>query len=350
MSTYLSNSSAFETAVSRGVTSVRSAKLTQLVSAVKLYVSRPTAEHIRDVQAKFTAWRNGDPMEFYNRGTAIADDFNAEVKDALETFGLGPPPTFHGDPDDPDAEDQEERKEHLPPAPAVAANRWRKLKKAGTTGMGAASAGISIAQRVTGTGPTALIAGAAAATSATGIGLIAVGGGLQIAASTQAVRSAAKTHDHLKNLMDLYNRRKDSELQHCVAVTSTKKEGLSGTSNDLPNLDGAGHDLVANHVLSYIIHKKGAKRRRKLISAIPVIGMIEVGRAVLKKRYKLEEGTLGKHRERAAKWLAVHFLQCDCVLSQSIVAELYSDEEMKLLREEEYEEVTKYLVRKISST
>jgi hypothetical protein len=42
---------------------------------------------------------------------------------------------------------------------------------------------------------------------------------------------------------------------------------------------------------------------------------------------------------------------CDCLLSQSIVAELYSDEEMQSLRaNEEYEEVAEYLARKMRST
>jgi hypothetical protein len=63
------------------------------------------------------------------------------------------------------------------------------------------------------------------------------------------------------------------------------------------------------------------------------------------------QGTAGVHRKNAAYWLTGHFIRCEYALANSIVAALYSIEEMHWLRQKcDYHEISEYLSRKMQST
>jgi hypothetical protein len=90
---------------------------------------------------------------------------------------------------------------------------------------------------------------------------------------------------------------------------------------------------------------------RKIVTALPVFGVAESARALGQKAIKKSRGTLGANRLAAAEWLACHFLECDCQLTQAIVVELYNGSEMEAFKEiNSYEEVAQYLAMKMKST
>ena len=60
-------------------------------------------------------------------------------------------------------------------------------------------------------------------------------------------------------------------------------------------------------------------------------------------------GSLGKERESHAHVLAKHFITHDCMLCQSIVSELLSDEEEEWLRYQEFPIVKGVLMEKFKS-
>jgi hypothetical protein len=341
MSEYLSRPSEFENAINRGGLSFRSSALTQLVSAVNQYVTNRFADgseaskyQVREVASRFYAWKIGDPKEFARRGAPLEAGFCDELANAFEAAGL------IGDPDDPPNVQMVE--ERFPPPPAVARNRWRDYKRAGKLGLTGVSAGVSLAQTATHTG--ALAAATGAAVGATGIGLFAVAGAVQVGTTVLASRAAYKTYHHIKGLQELYDSRdRFSGAGHCGQIVgdSLQQNGWSHVS----------HDMVANHVLPYIIRKKTSKMYRKVVTAVPVIGVAESARAVGQKAIKKLRGTLGANRLAAAEWLACHFLECDCQLTQAIVAELYSVGEMEALKgTDSYQEVAQYLALKMKST
>ena len=196
-----------------------------------------------------------------------------------------------------------------------------------------------------GVGVKAALIGGVATVSATGIGAVAVGGLATVVGSGLAINAYRKTSNHLKNLMDLYNHRNSPDLKRC---------GIFGEANPLvPGagaLDPAAHDIVANQVLPYIIKQKSRKMGRKKIAAVPVIGLVEGGRAILHNLAKRWSGTQGQARVERARWLANHFCEYDCEISKQIVVELYSVEEMYWLLDQEPEEVAQLLAEKMQST
>ena len=195
------------------------------------------------------------------------------------------------------------------------------------------------------TGATFLAAatGAAVAVSATGVGLIATSVGIAVTTSVLAGRSAWKTKKHLDGLQDIYDKRGSksfSEPQLCQMASKTAKTQAAYIQ----------HDMIANLVLPYIIHKKDAKFKRKVVTAVPFLGAVETARAVVKKAYKYASGTLGVNRRNAASWLACHLITCDCALVQAIVSELYCVGEMEWLKYQKYGIVIEYLEQKLKST
>ncbi len=213
--------------------------------------------------------------------------------------------------------------------------------------MKAANVGIFAAEEATKTGLIALLTGSAAAVSATGIGLVAGGAALSVVTSMLALRSAVKTNRHVLVLQKLYNGRRGDEFkQNCIEI-------LRDGTMQHTRWCQISHEIVAEHVLPYIIHKKTSKYIRKSVTGIvPIAGALSItGFGAVKKLYKLARGTAGVNRKNAAGWLAEHFCRCDCVLANSIVSALYSIEEMKRLREEwDYNEIADCLAQKMQST
>jgi hypothetical protein len=213
------------------------------------------------------------------------------------------------------------------------------VKVAGTAG----SVGSVTAQSLTGYNGIALATGAAAA-SATGIGLVVGGGLLTVGSCVFAARSAYKSYRHRNVLQEIF--RRGAELP-CQKIPSYGN-AVPGLHKLLPR-NAVQHDAVLNGVLPYLISQKDAKFKRKAFSAVPGAALLETMRAVGKKAYKQLAGTLGVDRKHAARWLAIHLITHDCALTQAIVAELYSFEEMLLLKTYDSDKVVPYLEDKMKS-
>lgn len=211
----------------------------------------------------------------------------------------------------------------------------KRLVKAGATAGNLASSG---AQLGTHTGAYAMATGAAAA-SATGIGLVVIGGVVTVGTSIFAARSAYKTKQH----RDVLER-----LQRGTAGMICKHLDLE--LNGDRYRDHRQHNVVQDEVLPYLIHQKTSKYHRKVVSAVPGLGLLETARAVGKKAYKAWSGTLGQERTEAARWLAMHLITHNCALAQLIVAELYSADELFIMLKFESERLVPLLADKMRST
>lgn len=215
-------------------------------------------------------------------------------------------------------------------------NRWRDYKRAGKIGMIGASAGIQVAQMATGTGTLALIAAGSAA-SATGIGLVVTGAVFTLVTAGCSAVSAHKSRLHRNGLQAIYERRK---AYICRMVDPADTKGINHFE----------HKSISEDVLPYLVEQKNKKYHRKVVGAVPGIGLAETLRAVGKKAYKAASGTLGLERNRSARWLAKHLITHDCALAQAIVAELFSFEEMVWIKDQEFDEVVKLIEGKMKST
>jgi hypothetical protein len=336
----------FEKAITRGWLSSRSAELGACVTAVNNHVKSPTTDNLREVCYRYVFWQSQKPAEFQQRGQAFEADFWQELADEYRCKGIQLEPDFDSD------GEVGERKlapSEIPPPRAIPINRWtnpRHVKRAAKIGAGAASAGLTVAQNVTGASTQALVLGGLAAVSATGVGLIVTAGALTIATSVLNATSAWKTKGHITELQNIYTHRNLSPFNdedYCQQIPALDVAVKTRESY-------VQHDMIANQVLPYIISKKKAKFARKVVAAVPVVGSIETLRALGKKGYKAVKGTLGANRANAAGWIASHLITCDCLLAQAIVAELYSAAEMEWLKGQRYEDITDYLALKLKST
>lgn len=215
-------------------------------------------------------------------------------------------------------------------------NRWRTAKIAGKAGLAAAGVGVQVAQYATGASTLALLTAGAAA-SATGIGLIVTGAALTLSTSVLSARSANKSRLHRNHLQDIQKR---VNSYACGPIDA----------NDQASLRQTEHQVIADGVLPYLIQQKSTKYHRKVVGAVPGVGLLETVRAVGRKAYKAYTGELGVKRHRAARWLALHLITHNCGLAQAIVAELYSFEEMLWIKDQEFKEVIKLLEDKMKST
>jgi hypothetical protein len=249
-------------------------------------------------------------------------------------------PAFHEDP-----EEGNESVKFFDP-PKVVKNRRAAAKKAGKALLSVSEKTLGLAQHAAHAGTigttAALITGAAV--SATGVGLLAAAGAGMIVSSSLAARSAYKTHHHLKGLQDIYNDRKNlGGEQGCKEVSS------DGSENPTP-YSRASHEIIANEVLPYIIRQKVKKRRFKIVSANPVGSPLATLYAIGNKWVKAQRGELGKSRNAAAQWLGAHFLECNCELASSIIAELHGEGKVKAFAELEFKDVWPELANKMKST
>lgn len=215
-------------------------------------------------------------------------------------------------------------------------NRWRTAKRTGKVGLTVAGVGVQVAQYATGASTLALVTAGAAA-SATGIGLIVTGAALTLSTSILSARSAYKSREHRNHLQAIQDR---VNAYACMSIDA----------NDRASLRPIEHQVIADGVLPYLIEQKSTKYHRKVVGAVPGVGLLESVRAIGKKAYKAATGTLGVKRHRAARWLALHLITHNCGLAQAIVAELYSFEEMLWIKDQEFTEVIKLLEDKMKST
>ncbi len=217
-------------------------------------------------------------------------------------------------------------------AKVIYRRRNRTTKKIANVTANAAFYGVSIAGYATKTSSTATIAALAtgAAVGATGVGLLVGTAALYAGYAVQAGISASKTNKHVNNLKQI---QKDASQYSCI------------------HKGGHDHTVLANTILPYIIEKKRTKLHRKVAVAgsAGLYSNIEAPRAALKKVYKLVKGTAGKNREYYATVLARHFLKGGCMLADTIVGELYSEEEMNLIAELDHDVVVELLMDKMKS-
>jgi hypothetical protein len=222
------------------------------------------------------------------------------------------------------------------PGAGVPINRWRTGKQVAKVGGVVGGMGIQAAQFATGTSTLALVTAGAAA-SATGIGLIVTGAALTLGMAATSAVAAHKSRLHRNHLQAIADR---VRAYACGPVDPTNAEGLNRFE----------HECIANDVLPYIIEQKNKKFHRKVVGAVPGVGLLESARAIGKKAYKAATGTLGQERNRSARWLAKHLITHNCGLTQAIVAELYSFDEMLWLLEQDFPTVVRFLEDKLKST
>jgi hypothetical protein len=222
-----------------------------------------------------------------------------------------------------------------PPPEGTPVNRWRTTKRTGKVGLTIAGVGVQVAQQATGASTLALLTAGAAA-SATGIGLIVTGAALTLSTSILSARSAYKSREHRNHLQAIQDR---VNAYACMTI--------DGKDASLRPIE---HQTIADGVLPYLIEQKSTKYHRKVVGAVPGLGLLESVRAIGNKAYKAATGTLGVKRHRAARWLALHLITHNCGLAQAIVAELYSFEEMLWIKDQEFKEVVKLLEDKMKST
>ncbi len=197
------------------------------------------------------------------------------------------------------------------------------------------SIGVSIAQQVTSSQGVvglgyAAATGAAVGLSATGIGLIVVGGVLTLVQSAASIRSAIKTSAHIDGLLVVQSKSKDVNEDTKYKCTCLLMEGAQFYigKTDIINSSGkpdkrSSHDIIIENVLPYIIAKKYAKYYRKIYGAVPVVGsFFELVRAKAKGAYKIMSGTRGVNREKAALWLAYHWMTHNCEAANAIIVEI----------------------------
>ncbi len=224
--------------------------------------------------------------------------------------------------------------EELPTGKPV--NRWREYKTAGKIGMAASGVGVQVAQYATGTGTLALVTAGAAA-SATGIGLVVTGAVLTLATAGCSAVSAHKSRLHRNGLQAIYDRR------NAYACGPVDIKDTAGTNH-------FEHKSITEDVLPYLIEQKNKKYHRKVVGAVPGLGLAETIRAVGKKAYKAASGNLGVERNRAARWIAKHLITHNCGIAQAIVAELFSFEEMLWIKDQEFDDIVKLVEGKLKST
>ena len=92
--------------------------------------------------------------------------------------------------------------------------------------------------------------------------------------------------------------------------------------------NGSDHELISNTILPAIISKKKLKRTRKGVSGVSVLGgMLASAHSAKNGLVKRLKGNRGEKRHFHAEVLARHLVTHQCELVQSIVAELFSENE-----------------------
>lgn len=224
--------------------------------------------------------------------------------------------------------------EQLPNGKPV--NRWRAAKQVAKGSIAAASGGIQVLQQATHTSTVALAAAGAAA-SATGIGLVVTGAVITLATAGLSAVSAHKSRLHRNSLQEMYDRR---NAYVCGPVDISDRSGV----------DRVAHKCIAEEVLPYLIEQKNKKYHRKAVGAVPGLSVAVTLRGATNNIYKRLRKTIGKERTYSAQMLAIHLIIHNCSITQAIVSELFSFEEMLWIKDQEYDDVVKLLEGKMKST
>lgn len=209
-------------------------------------------------------------------------------------------------------------------------------KTVATTANTVGSMGVSVASLATGTNSLA-VAGAiaaGAAVSATGVGLVVAGGVLTLASIGTNATSMVKTAAHVTALKKIRSHLGEFRRCNCPDPSFVR-------------LDMAcDHDWIGNKVLPYIISQKTEKAVKKGVGVLP-------GASILTNAYRLGRYAFKKDRGKKRGFLAYvltrHLITHDCMLAGAIVAELFSDQEMLVLRRFDSDQSSPVIARKMKS-
>ena len=196
-------------------------------------------------------------------------------------------------------------------------DRHKTAKDIAKKSMMVAKKGISVAQMATGQSGAMGLAknaaiGASVGLSATGVGLLVTSSTFAVINSGLAIKSARSTHLHIRGLEKISEAKKGLKCDSCSGVSR----------------NGSDHELISNTILPAIISKKKLKRARKGVSGVPVLGgMLASAHSAKNGLVKRLKGNRGEKRHFHAEVLARHLVTHQCELAQSIVAELFSENE-----------------------
>lgn len=210
-----------------------------------------------------------------------------------------------------------------------AENRHTKLKKGANVALDGAGIGVQVASRVSDVSALEVLGAAAAGTVATtGFGLVVGGAGLTIIGMGKNLTAAHKSQRHMEGLSEI------------------AKKGASYA--DACTGDQVRHTVLLNDVLPYVIKQKKTKRNRRVVKAVPGVGLAESLRAIGRRLTKKDRG---KFRMMAAECLAAHLIVGRCKLAEDITTELYDYESMVWIRDAcEVEAGMEILADKMKST
>ena len=204
-----------------------------------------------------------------------------------------------------------------------------------TTAMTVGSIGLTGAQLGTQTSSLA-VAGAiaaGAAVSATGLGLVIAGGVLTVSGMALSTVSMAKSAAHVTGLKKIQNNTRRFSACACAGQIASLE-----MTND--------HGWIATKVLPYIISQKTEKAVKKGAGILPGVSLLtnvyRLGRYAFKK-------DRGKKRNFYAHVLTRHLITHDCALAGAIVAELYSSNEMLVLRQFDSDQSGPLIAKKMKS-
>lgn len=209
------------------------------------------------------------------------------------------------------------------PDPRSTVDRGRTGKRVASGAVTAAQAGLTGAQ--IGTGISALTVGGAIATgaavSATGVGLVVTAAAMTLGSIVTNATSMIKSISHFENLREIQAKYIACEYAGCIPLAATAEMTFD-------------HATIGTTILSYIIDQKTEKAVKKGVGAVG-LGVLTTLYSIGRAAYKSAAGTKGKQRNFYAHVLARHLITHHCQLAEAIVAELLSEEEMRILKGED---------------
>lgn len=284
---------------------------------------------LRALERALVQWIQKNPNEVAKRGTLLPE-LKRDVADRMFQFSMVPTINNHV---------RYERGlgiedvEHGTPV-----NLWVKSRSLAWGASWVASTGISAATNLTGGGTLAMVGMGTTlftVSAATGVGLVIGGCAVMVGNSVIQAKAAVSSYKHKKALEEIL------EMERSGG-------GVCGGLCNHPR-DHDEHMKILDEVLPYIIAQKRKKTIRRGVGSIPVVSLGETVRSIGRKIGKTVTGSIGQQREAHAMTLAKHFITHDCMLAQSIVRELLSDEEEQWLRYQQFPIVAAVLAEKMKS-
>ena len=209
----------------------------------------------------------------------------------------------------------------------------RKVRQYASMATSAVSAGVSITSNakylaLAGVGGAAVLGAGTA-----GVGLLVAGAVMTTVGVATSGASAYKTHGHIEGLKTLQMSPRSSCIcqDHRYAAEMAKD-----------------HEMIQGTILQYIIDKKSAKFKKKVVGSVGLsmaTSVHRLGKAI----YKSAKHTKGVNRTHYANILARHVVTHECQLAASIVSELYSHNDYLAIRAMSSKKAGELLAMKMKS-